>query len=278
MVFLPLGSLDKESAFSLVTNPMKGIHIKWKNEDDAYYLIENCSCFPLLLQAACHTLLGILDAKKENNDIIERSDIDSVFTQEKFIHICMRLYDSIVKESKRPKGLLGRLKKPLAWEREPFFEDIHKITILAAVRLYFEEGKETFTLNEIQDELKNYQIDFSPGLMIKIVDRLRLNGSFHLIGEPSVISKNHKKIQKGIEQNIRHEENRDERLFMDFRVSNPNIYNEQNETFPKFEYEFGVKILPKLLMAKFDGMENCIKELKTLVAKKTWEDWVRRNV
>ena len=33
MVFLPLGALDKESAFSLVTSPMKEIHIKWKDEN-----------------------------------------------------------------------------------------------------------------------------------------------------------------------------------------------------------------------------------------------------
>ena len=278
MVFLPLGALDKESAFSLVTSPMKEIHIKWKDENDAYYLIGNCSCYPLLLQAACHTLLGILDAKAKNRDIIERSDIDLVFTQERFLHLCMRFYDPIVKESLKPKGLLGRLKKSVAWKREPFFEDIHKITILAAVRLYFEEEKEKFTLTEIQKELKMFQIEFPPGLMIKIIDRLRLNGSFRLIGEPSIISNRDEKIQKDIQQKIQQAENRDERLFADFKVNKPEVYSEQNETLPKFEYEFGIKIFPKLLIAKFDGIGNSKKELKTLVAKKTWEDWVRRNV
>lgn len=277
MVFLPLKSLDKQSAFNLVTRPMEEIQIKWQNKSkDANYLIDNCSRYPLLLQAACHALLNILDGKKEDKrDIIEREDIDQVFRQEQFQHLCMRFYAPIIKQSYKPKGLFTKRKKTTKLEQEPFFEDIHRITILAIVRLFFEEKKDVFTLTEVQQELKKYQIKFSPGQMRGLINRLSLNGTLRLIEEPTIISREHLKMQKTVEEKkVLHTEGKLDTL-KGFKTAHPDIYNDLKDNFLKFKYEFGVKIFPKILIASLDGIENCKKELISLVNKKQWEKWGR---
>jgi len=279
MVFLPLKSLDKESALGLVTRPMNDIHIKWKNEHDAEILVESFSRYPFLLQAACHTLLTILDSKKGKRDMIEGEDIEKVLCHEKFLKLCMRFYDPIIKKSlKLKKGLFSKRKQSVEWDHEPFFEDIHKITILIAVKLHYEDGKKSFTLTDLQKELKKYKIELSPSLVREIINRLCLNGTLSLIEEPSLITPKDKEVMSEFQQEEIKNEVKNIRVVEDFKVDKPDIYSAPTETFPKFKYEFGVKIFPQLLIANLDGIEKCKEELRTLLVKKSWEYWIKRKL
>ena len=260
MVFWPLTALDKESAWKLVIQPMKNIHVKWQNEEkDANYLIDSCSCYPMLLQVICHSLLKILD-DQERKSFIERKDVLLAFQSDQFIQKCMRYYEPAIL-----KGI----------KTESFFEDVHKITILAAIRLHFEEKKCSFTLTEIQNELREYKIEISPGMTGEILARLCLNGTIRLLEEQQLITSNDDKILKDVE--ILAAE--DERINTNkIKVVSPSIYYDSKEkTFVKFQYEFAVKIFPEILVAHFDGIENCKKELKDLIEREQWKDWVRRH-
>lgn len=277
MVFFPMTALDEPSALKLVTQPMKNIHVKWENEnDDANYLVKKCSGYPLLLQSACHTLLTILDKKIENKDIIEKSDIDKVFAQEKFIGYCMRLYNPLIQQSKKSIGLSSGPKKSIAWDDEPFFEDIHKITILTLVIRQKEKGNDTFNLIEIQDELNQKGMDFSPGLVQKIISRLRLNGTLMLIGEPLLITPKENITSKGISEKVKMELKEKEANIIPekYHVDNPDSYG--NATF-KLHYKFLINIFPDILIAYFHSEENCKKELKSLIEKKSWQNWKERQ-
>jgi Cdc6-like AAA superfamily ATPase len=293
MVFLPLRPLDKKSALALVTKPMKDIRVKWYNEEqDANYLVDNCSGHPLLLQAACHSLLSILDEKKENKDMIERTDIDKVFNSEQFQQLCMRFYHSIppkINFVETKKGLWEKLSGLVKSKEEPreqdeekresIMKDIHRITILCAVMLLNskeEEKKDSkhFSLTEIHEELKTHGIvDISPDHMRKILDHLCLLGVLRLIDEPTLIASRethaHDKIHMGLQQikKLKTPYSRDlEKIKLDL----PDIYAGQGEKQLKFTYEFAVKIFPRLLVANFDGIDNCKEELVRLVEKQEW--------
>ncbi len=287
MVFLPLKSLDKKSALALVTEPMRSIHVRWENEDrDAEYIVDNCSCHPLLLQSACQSLLSILDQKKENKDMIEREDVERVFYTDQFQQLCMRFYHSAavagIKDNNRErkrgwrkffklKGDLGELITETPRKREAFLQDIHRVTILATVIILFKENRAdvkeigSFTLTEIHDELKKYGIEISPDQMRKILDHLRLCGIIRLIEEPNLIAPRDK-FQAEVEQKIQSiEENlKSKETYSTLKLDSPDIFTQSNSVL-KFSYEFGVKAFPRLLVANFDGIEKCKEELLKLV-------------
>ena len=223
-------------------------------------------------------MLTILDEKKDSSkrDIVEKEDIDLVFRQQKFQDLCMRFYDPMIKQSVKPKIFFGKREKSIKWDREPFFEDIHKITILVTVKLFHKEQKDSFTLTEIQGELKKNQIELSPGQMREIINRLCLNGTFRLIEEPTIITPQEDRVRKDVFERMEKDDDAARYILESFKMDKPDIYSDSNETLIKFEYEFGVKIFPKILIASLDGINNCKKELISLVAKKNWEDWVRR--
>ena len=276
MVFLPLGALDPESAFSLVTRPMSDIHVTWENLTDAHYLVENCSCYPLFLQAACHTLLSILDNKKEKNDIIERDDVESIFTREKFIDLCMRFYDPHIKKSRKAGGLFGDRK--IRWKEEPFFEHIHQMAILALITgLWNENKKEPFTLPGIQAELNQWGVALSPGLTRKIVSRLCLNGTLRLLEAAKIISPQADKIPVKINRTLADQDIMLPELKNEDIMGTPDMFDHGSNTFLGFSYCFGIKNFPKILISSLGGIESCKKELLSLVKEGEWKNWIRRN-
>jgi Cdc6-like AAA superfamily ATPase len=293
MVFLPLRPLDKKSALALVTKPMKDIRVKWdKAEQDANYLVDNCSGHPLLLQAACHSLLSILDEKEENKDMIERTDIDKVFNSNQFQQLCMRFYHSNPSKKKNKtetkKGLWERLFRVVKSKEEPreqneekresIMKDIHRITILCAVLLFNRKGKEKqdsehFSLTDIHEVLKTYGIDIAPDHMRKILDHLCLLGVLRLIDEPTLIASRdthaHVKVNMELQQ-MKKEKSIEGTDLKEVKLDLPDIYAGQGEKQLKFTYEFAVKIFPRLLVANFDGIDNCKEELVRLVEKQEW--------
>ena len=281
MVFLPLQALDPEGAMGLVTRPIENIRVQWNNkEEDAKYLVNSCSRHPRLLQAACHALLTLQDSKGDKRDIIERIDVDRALTSPDFREICMRLYrdhDEIDSDEKKKvetkKTLFARIsgkdtERTTHESSTPktFLGDLHRITILAAIRLLFEENKEVFTITDIQNELKNYKIDVSPNVMRNILDRLCLSGNFRLRDESTIVAK----------EGIRVMEKADKINYDKLEVTQPQIYVGSDTTFPKFSYEFGVRIFPKLLVAHFGGLEKCQEEREKLIKKEDWKEWLRR--
>jgi hypothetical protein len=279
MVFFPLKALDENSALKLVTQPMKNIYVKWENEQDANYLVKKCSSYPLLLQSACHTLLTILDEKKANRDVIEKADIHQVFARQKFIELCMRFYEPLIKKSQKSRGFFDKHKKSIAWDEEPFFEDIHKIAILALVMRQYEKNRDIFNLTEIQDELKQIGIDLSPGLVQHIIKRLCLNGTLRLIEEPTIISRKGNRTLGEITEKIKpgEEEKSRENIPGEYHVDNPDFYSGKDTNHMIFLYQFGINIFPEILIAHFHGIENCKKELKALVGKESWKKWKKRK-
>jgi hypothetical protein len=262
MVFLPLKSLDRKSAYQLVTRPMRDIHVKWENEEqDANFLVDQCSGHPLLLQAACHALLQILDNKTDMITIIERKDIDKVFRSDQFQQICLRYYPREFGKPRKAKGFFGILRKSIRQEEKPFFEDIHKITTLAVVRLFFEEAEESFTLRQIQEELKKHRISISQSRMREIMDRLCLSGTFRLVDEPTVITKKDRLDRGQIKIDGTPKD-----TSWKIKVDTPASYSDKTESAIKFKYEFGIKIFPKLLTANFEGIEKVKQEIEKLTA------------
>jgi len=297
MVFMPLKPLDMKSAMSLVTRPIENIRVQWNSKEDANYLVGNCSRHPRLLQAACHALLTNLDDKEQKRDIIERTDVDKALTSDEFREICMRYYhdhvegkgdgNNGVEKKKFERGktfftrILGKNAKQIrgkdtremldensSQKRKGFLCDLHRITVLAAIRLLFEEGTEIFTIMGIQKELKNYKIDVSPNIMRNILDQLCLSGNFRLRDESTIITKEGTKVLKEAEKiNIDNTE---------LDVDHPDVYCSSLASFPTFTYEFGVKIFPKLLVAHFGGTRQCKDECVKLVEKGDWQEWLRR--
>jgi hypothetical protein len=287
MVFLPLQALDLEGAMSLVTRPIENIRVQWDNKDDALYLVDNCSRHPRLLQAACHALLTHLDSKKEKRDIIEQIDVDKALTSSDFREICMRLYrdQRDDRDDGNEKRKVDRKKTLFTWFRgkeikqmnndpppdsnkiEEFLSDLHRITILAAIRLLFEDKKETFTITDLQNELKRDNIDISPNIMRNILDRLCLSGNFRLKDESTIIAKKVSKLVKEAKQ---------------IKVNNPKLIIDYPDdvggdaAFPKFTFEFGVKIFPKLLRAHFGGLKQCEEERQKLIEKGDWKEWLSK--
>jgi len=292
MVFLPLKPLDVKSALALVTQPIEKIRVKWKDREDALYLVNSCSCHPRLLQAACHSLLAILDSKKGKKDIIERADVDQALTSAIFREMCMRFYHNpegekeenfeINKEKKiyRKKSIRYLFKDLFNYKiiSEPeqsqkgknFVNDLHRITILTAIRLRFEKKKESFTIADIYGELKRYIPDISPNVMRVILDHLCLSGIFNLKNESTLIARKDAIVQdKVIKKGIMSKEKK-------LAIDKPEVYRRDDAIFPKFVYEFGVNIFPTLLVAHFGGIDQCEEELKKLIKKKDWEEWIRR--
>jgi AAA+ ATPase superfamily predicted ATPase len=277
MVFLPLQALDMEGAMNLVTRPIENIRVRWNNkEEDAKYLVDSCSRHPRLLQAACNALLANLDDKQERRDMIARADVDRALTSPDFREICMRLYHEKNEEKDNDKDADEQKKFGKAFfsrifgidTRKEFISDLHRITILAAVRLLFEEGKETFTITDIQKELKRNDIDVSPNIMRNILDQLCLSGNFRLLDESTIIAKDGTKIKKEAEQINIHD--------LNLSVDHPDAYVGTEASFPKFTYEFGVRIFPKLLVAHFGGLKQCEEERQKLIEKGDWQEWPRR--
>lgn len=281
MVFLPLKPLDVVSALALVTNPIEKIRVRWKDKNDASYLVDNCSCHPRLMQSACHSLLTILDSKKDNKDVIERIDVDRALTSADFREMCMRFYqnpeDEKEKKEPRKKTLFHPFSKTTSSNRNGtqsekpgkgnhFWNDLHRITILSAIRLGFEGNKERFTIRDIQGELKRRGLNISPNAMRIILDHLCLSGNFRLLTEATLIAHEDADVQKKVEQNKGIKSDK----------KNLTVGKPDDKKFPKFIYEFGVKIFPQLLVAHFGGIDQCKDELKELVAKKDWEAWLRR--
>jgi Cdc6-like AAA superfamily ATPase len=283
MVFMPLKPLDMEGAMALVTRPMEKIQVSWKDKKDAEYLVDRCSGHPRLLQTACHALLSKLDEKEKNRDIIERADVQQALSAPGFLDICMRFYQSDyrgaggTKETDAKKTFLQRLKKrgrgvsentaetESRQERE-FLGDIHRITILAAVRMLIEEGKDIFTIKEIQDELKNKGINASPDKMRNILDRLCLSGNFRLRDASTLLAEDDKKIiEEARKLAVKSPE---------LSVVHPGEYKHSETTIPRFTYEFGVKIYPELLLAHFGGLDQCREEQKKLIQKGKWKAWI----
>jgi len=258
--------------------------------------VDSCSRHPLFLQAACQALLAHLDSKGEKRDVIERTDVDKALISQEFRDICMRYYpdqnegkhkdksgDEAKKEEKK-KGFFSRIHgkdtgnfqidnnvpPPGPEKKIEFLSDLHRITILAAIRLLFEEGKEHFTIIDIQTELKSYAIDASPNVMRNILDQLCLGGNFRLRDESTIIAKHELKILKDAEKND------PGGTAQAVAVQKPEEYVGSDTAFPKFTFEFGVKIFPKLLVAHLGGMVQCEMERKKLIEKGEWQEWLRR--
>jgi GTPase SAR1 family protein len=286
MVFLPLQALDLEGAMRLVTRPIENIRVQWDNKDDALYLVDSCSRHPRLLQAACHALLTHLDSKEKKRDIIERIDVEKALTSSEFRELCMRLYrdksddrhyGNEEKKVDRKKTFFSRFRgkeiEKINNENttnenkgEEFLSDLHRITILAAIRLFSEENKLSFSIDDLQNELKRDNIDISPNIMRNILDRLCLSGNFRLRDESTIIAKQGKKVLKGKSEQIKLN---DPNLIID----SPNDYAGDG-TFPRFTFEFGVKIFPELLKAHFGGLNKCEEERQKLIEKGDWKEWL----
>jgi hypothetical protein len=250
MVFLPLQALDLKSALSLVTNPMKNIYVKWQNEEDARYLVEQCSAHPWLLQAACHTLLKILELKADKFDIIERENVDHALFHDDFRQLCLRPYESISDLTK-----------------EPFLKGVHKITTLAALLLHLEKGKELFSLNDIREELKSYGVDMAPDQMHTIITRLCMYGIFRYMGDPDIIKKGKKEPDEKVIEVI---EKLDEAMAAKREISmkQPEIFDITKEYNLELKYQFAVKIFPQILAANLGGLENCKIVIEKTVKRK----------
>jgi len=251
MVFLPLQALAPISAFALVTHPMNNIYVKWKNTEDAQFLVEQCSGHPWLLQAACHTLLKILDQKTEKFDIVERENVNQSLLHDDFRQLCMRPYESI-------SGL----------DKEPFLQGIHKITTLAALVLHLEKGKKLFSLNDIRGELKTYRVDISPDQMHATITRLCMYGIFRYMGDPDIIMKkekdNYEKVKEGIQKVSEEMVEKPEEI----NIKQPEIFDITKGYNLELKYQFAVKIFPQILTANLGGLENCKIVIKKTVKKK----------
>jgi hypothetical protein len=277
MVFLPLGTLDHESALRLVTSPMKNIFIKWQQQKDAQFLVDQCSGHPMLLQNACHTLLKVLDEKPEESmDIIETGDVDKTLSSPDFQQLCMRYYYSITQLDTKTKKFHSKLQKSLLREREFFLHGIHQITLLTAVILHLKKEKQLFSLNDIGAELKEYGLKISSDILLRILNRLCMYGTLRVKGEPTIIAKEKKdkkeikKIKdevKKVEEDIKKDKEKSYDIVEELTVSAPEIFDPKKEFAVKFKYEFAIKIFPKILEATFDGIEYCKKEIEQIAAK-----------
>lgn len=251
MVFLPLRPLAPMSAFALVTHPMNNIYVKWKNEEDARYLVEQCSGHPWLLQAACHTLLKILDQKTEKFDIVEKENVNWALLHDDFRQLCLRPYYSISD-----------------LDKEPFFQGIHKITTLAALVFHLEKGKKLFSLNDIREELKTYDVDMAPDRMHTIITRLCMYGIFRYMGDPDIIMNEKKEKDKRVKEGIEmiSEEMREKPA--EINVKQPEIFDVTKGYNLELKYQFAVKIFPQILTANLGGLDNCKIVIKETVKKK----------
>jgi hypothetical protein len=301
MVFLPLKGLDEKSALALVTKPMENIHVNWQSEKDAKYLVDKCSGHPLLLQAACQSLLSILDGKEENKDMIEKRDVDSALYSDQFQQICMRFYPSppketqfdnrVKKKNKGKKKFIFPFTKsreqstPLPThgekKREAFLDDIHRIAILTAIRLQFEKDKKNFALTDLHDEFKRLNIEISPNTMRNILDHLCLSGVFRLLllEESTLITREKNKIQKEAQKQIDSAAKHYQQLpdTSQFKVDKPEELMAKGKSPIKFKYEFGVQVFPELLAANLGGIEKCSEELSKLIEKGEWKEWIGRH-
>ncbi len=277
MVFLPLGTLDNESALRLVTSPMKSIFIKWQQQKDAQFLVDQCSGHPMLLQNACHTLLKVLDEKPEESmDIIETKDVNQTLSAPDFKDLCMRYYYSITQLDTKTKTFSSKLQKSLRKEREFFLQGIHQITLLTAVILHLKKGKQLFSLNDIGAELKEYGLDQSSDILLRILNHLCMYGTLRVKGEPTIIAKEKKDKReitkiidevKKVEEEIKKDDEKSYGKVEELTVSEPEIFDPKREYAVKFKYEFAIKIFPKILEATLGGIENCMKEIEQIAAK-----------
>lgn len=84
-----LAPLEKKSALTLITGPMKSIGIQYKNEEDREAVLDYTACHPNLLQFFCKQLVEIVEKHEnvEERRTISREDIDNLYdtTYEKYI-------------------------------------------------------------------------------------------------------------------------------------------------------------------------------------------------
>jgi hypothetical protein len=153
------------------------------------------------------------------------------------------------------------------------------MTILALVTgLWDEKKKEPFTLSGILAVLNRSGVNLSPGLTRKIVSRLCLNGTLRLMDDVKLISLQPKKTREKIDRQPPSDQNiipLEEKTGDIIRT--PDMFDHGSESFLGFNYCFGIKIFPKILISSLGGIESCKKELLSLVKKGEWEDWIRRN-
>ncbi|MCX6582898.1 MAG: hypothetical protein NT166_22205 [Candidatus Aminicenantes bacterium] len=260
MVFLPLNSLDINRALELVTRPMENIFVNWQNkEEDAYYLVNQCSGHPWLLQNACHILLKILEQKSEKLAIIERKNVDQALFHDDFRKLCLRPYESII--------LL---------DKKEFIPGIYKITTLAALLFHLEKRKEFFSLNDIRNELKCYGVNMPPDQMHAVITRLCMHGIFRYVDDPDIIMKDDKSREEQVRQGIQEaREKIDDKVWEiigekvgEIKLKESDIFDVRKEHFLEFKYQFAVKIFPRLLTVTRGGLENCRTEIMDTIKKK----------
>jgi Cdc6-like AAA superfamily ATPase len=282
MLFLPLRALDKKSALELVSKPMRKIHINWQDEEnDAAFLVDNCSGHPLLLQQACHSLLSILDSKTENKSTIERKDIERALTSEPFQRLLMRFYHFPGKTSAKKKLSLWELLKTKKWNIQiplntnaqeklnTAERNLHRLTVLCAVMLLHEgkNDRNAFSLSELLAEITKNSVEISPDNMREILDFLCLRGVFRQIGEPTMIYKSKGPQAEDMQAEIKKLKSEKKFDSNQVKLGQPEVFEQDEQMQFKSCYEFGVKIFPQLLETNFDGIENCRKEMENLAGK-----------
>ncbi len=307
MIFLPLKPLDGSSALELVTKPMRAIHVHWQDEArDAQYLIDSCSGHPFLLQTACQSLLSILDEKEYHKDTIEPDDVEKALYTDKMQQLCLRFYDAASQDKRLESGkiqkkdnksffsffkrapsqgpgikskpvekrimLSGASQKDLA----EILPDIHRITILSAIRLCIEDGRESFTMTELQEELENFQLDISTDMMRYILDHLWLSGVFRNTNESMLLAPKQEELEQKAKV-IKKDSRLKKEIKTGLTVAKPDVYLPEKKSRVVFKYEFGVRIFPELLVAKYEGIEKCKEELRRLVGMKAVREQRRRT-
>ncbi|HLP47952.1 MAG TPA: hypothetical protein VK469_18555, partial [Candidatus Kapabacteria bacterium] len=210
MVFLPLRTLGSKNALELVTRPMANIFVKWQNNEDAQYLVDQCSGHPWLLQAACHTLLKILEEKTDKNDIIEKKNVDQALFHNDFRQLCLRPYESITL-------------------------DINKITTLAALLFHKEKNRDLFSLNDLREELDTHGVRLSPNEMYSVITRLCMYGIFSYVGAPDIFINGDKGREDKIRESIQKNKIKSEKL-VEITLKESEIFDIQKEYCLEFKY------------------------------------------
>lgn len=151
--------------------------------------------------------------------------------------------------------------------RKEFLNDLHRITILAAIDLLFNKRRERFTLKDIYDELHDYGIDVSPNITRNILDHLCLSNNFRLVDDTTIFTSRGDTVINELLQKTDMEDLKNVTLHSE----KPIALTDNDLTISQFNYEFGVKIYPRLLVRHFGGLEQCEQERKMLISKGEWK-------
>ncbi len=263
MIFLPLRTLDWESAVDLVTKPVESIHLKWERRSDAEYLVEQCSRHPRLLQAACHALLANLDSGKAKRNTIHLKDVIEALASSSFREICMRFYHGPGEDNPG-----GKNSAPSPSE-DVMMKDHHRITILAAINQLYTKNKKQFKITDIREELSDAGMEISPNALRHTLDHLCLCGVLRLKDEAVILAQ---KDTRSWERINKMKANRGLRA----RLGAPASMNPDNTAMSSFLYEFDVNIFPELLVKHFGGIDQCRLEQNNLIAKGEWRKWIKK--